>query len=98
PATVRHPVALLEIDWLVCRAPAGPVAGAASELMERSCLQRIIRLADYLTAIEFLHLRIEIESTALEQQHFESRISQLACDGDACRSGAHDAEIAVEDC
>src|SRR5438270_604754 len=66
--------------------------------MERSCLQRIIRLADYLTAIELLHLRIKVESTALEQQHLESRISELARDGDACRAGAHNAEIALEDC
>ena len=74
------------------------MAGAAAKVVERGCLQRIIRLADYLTTKELLQLRIEIESSTLEQQHFESRISELACDGNACRAAAHDAEITVEDC
>src|SRR5436189_1932542 len=74
PAAVRHPVALLEIDRLVGGAPAGPVSGAAAKVVERRGLEWIVRLADYLTAIELLHLRIEVESTALEQQHLEARV------------------------
>ncbi len=66
PAAVRHPGSSLEIDRIIRRAETGPVAGGAAEVMKSRRLQRIIGLPDDLAAIEILHLRLEIESTARE--------------------------------
>ena len=73
------------------------MVGGTAEVMERRRLQRKVGLADYLTAIEILQLLLELESTALQQQNFEGCVGKFASDGDAGRSGADDAEIALED-
>src|SRR4051812_38939111 len=91
PAAVRYPIALLEIDVIVRRAETGPVIGGATEVVERSGLQWKIRLSNNLAAIQILHLLLELESPALEEQNLQRSVGEFAGDGDARRSGANDA-------
>ena len=74
PPAMRHPIALLEIDRIVRRTEAGPVIGGAAEVMKRRRLQRKVRLPYYLAAIQILHLLLELEAAALEQQNFDRSV------------------------
>src|SRR4051812_3008530 len=91
PAAVRDPVALLEIDVIERRAEAGPVIGGATEVVERRGLQWEIRLSNNLAAIQILHLLLDLEPPALEEQTLQRSVGEFAGDGDARRSGANDA-------
>jgi hypothetical protein len=50
------------------------VIGGAAKVVQRGGLEREVRLPDNIAAIKVLHFLVELESTALEQYHVESRI------------------------
>ena len=69
PAAVGYPVPALEIDRVIFRAPAAPDGGRAAEKPQPAVLERMIRLSDYLSAIEIRRRFVVVDAAAFDQYH-----------------------------
>src|SRR5213592_3990441 len=72
------------------------MSGGAAEVMQARGLERIVRQIDALTAVQVLHRRLVVKTTAFEQQDLVPRADPFQRHADAGRAGAHDAQVGFE--
>ena len=68
----------------------------AAEVMQPRGLERIVREADDLAAVEVLHRRLVLETAAFQQQDLMVRADPLERHADAGGAGAHNAQVGFE--
>jgi len=96
PAAVRHPITRGEIHPAQRDATAAPGIGTASECAQAAGGGIQLRIADRIARVEVLGLGIAGHAAAHQQADTDRRVEVVARDGDAGRSGTHDAQVGIE--
>src|ERR1041385_5835427 len=96
PSAVGNPCPLFKVDRIQGGAEPRPVSGGAAEVMQARGLEGIVRQTDALTAVQVLHRRLVVETTAFEQEDLVTRADPFQRHADAGRAGAHDAQVGFE--
>lgn len=92
-----HPVAFHEVNIVEWRTHASPVVAGATKIAEPAGPERIILLAGALAFVQILHFVVVFKTATFQQDYFVFGIHPIHGDAGACRTSAHDADIAFDD-
>src|SRR3954453_10074305 len=97
PATMRNPVALLEVPWIQRTAPAAPAVAAAAEIAAARAVRESIRQSGVFAAVQVARFFVRRKPAAFQQAGIHPGGRHFACERDARDASPNNADRRFDD-